>query len=40
MKKIEQFQAWLTKKGLSVTIRRSRGQDIEAACGMLSRTKN
>ena len=40
MKKIEQFQAWLTKKGLSVTVRRSRGQDIEAACGMLSKTRN
>ncbi len=40
MKKIEQFQAWLTKKGLNVTVRRSRGQDIEAACGMLSKTRN
>ena len=40
MSKIEVFQNWLTKKGLSVTVRRSRGQDIEAACGMLSRVRN
>ena len=40
MSKIEAFQNWLTKKGLSVTVRRSRGQDIEAACGMLSRVRN
>lgn len=31
-----QFQRALTDKGLRVTIRKSRGQDIEAACGMLS----
>jgi 23S rRNA (adenine2503-C2)-methyltransferase len=30
------FQALLREKGLLTTIRRSRGQDIEAACGMLS----
>lgn len=40
MSKIEIFQNWLTKKGINATIRRSRGQDIEAACGMLSKTKN
>ena len=40
MKKIEHFQNWLTKQGLSVTVRRSRGQDIEAACGMLSKVRN
>ncbi|HOH75043.1 MAG TPA: 23S rRNA (adenine(2503)-C(2))-methyltransferase RlmN [Paludibacteraceae bacterium] len=34
--KIENFQKILMKKGITTTIRRSRGQDIEAACGMLS----
>ena len=33
---IEQFQAALERKGLITTIRRSRGQDIYAACGLLS----
>ena len=30
------FQDSLKQKGLRVTVRKSRGQDIEAACGMLS----
>jgi 23S rRNA (adenine2503-C2)-methyltransferase len=34
--KIEEFKELLEKKGLTVTIRKSRGQDIDAACGMLS----
>ncbi len=34
--KIETFQALLKAKGIMTTIRKSRGQDIEAACGMLS----
>ena len=34
--KIENFQKILMKKGITTTIRRSRGQDIEAACSMLS----
>ena len=33
---IEQFQGWLQRRGISTTIRKSRGQDIDAACGMLS----
>ncbi|MBR2618279.1 MAG: 23S rRNA (adenine(2503)-C(2))-methyltransferase RlmN [Paludibacteraceae bacterium] len=37
---IEQFQNWLVRRGVSVTIRKSRGQDIDAACGMLSTKKN
>ncbi len=37
--KIENFQKILMKKGITTTIRRSRGQDIEAACGMLSTKK-
>ncbi len=33
---IEQFQGWLQRRGISTTVRKSRGQDIDAACGMLS----
>lgn len=35
-KVIQQFKAALEAKGLTTTIRKSRGQDIYAACGMLS----
>lgn len=35
-----QFRDYLTKKGLMCTIRSSRGEDIFAACGMLSSEKN
>jgi 23S rRNA (adenine2503-C2)-methyltransferase len=34
--KMEQFQGLLRDKGILTTIRQSRGQDIEAACGLLS----
>jgi 23S rRNA (adenine2503-C2)-methyltransferase len=34
--KMEQFREALNKKGLFTTIRQSRGEDIYAACGMLS----
>lgn len=34
--KMEQFAALLRDRGLLTTIRQSRGQDIEAACGLLS----
>ncbi len=34
--KMEEFQDTLKKKGLQTTIRKSRGQDIYAACGLLS----
>ena len=34
--RIEQFRAALVKKGIRTTIRASRGQDIFAACGLLS----
>lgn len=37
--KIKWFSDQLNKKGLTTTIRRSRGEDIYAACGLLS-TKN
>jgi 23S rRNA (adenine2503-C2)-methyltransferase len=33
---IEQFMESLNKKGIRTTLRASRGQDIEAACGLLS----
>jgi 23S rRNA (adenine2503-C2)-methyltransferase len=33
---MEQFEAQLREHGILATIRRSRGQDISAACGMLS----
>ncbi len=34
--KMEIFQSQLNKNGIITTIRKSRGQDIEAACGLLS----
>ena len=34
--KMEAFQAILKSKGLIATIRKSRGEDIQAACGLLS----
>ncbi|HUJ73702.1 MAG TPA: 23S rRNA (adenine(2503)-C(2))-methyltransferase RlmN, partial [bacterium] len=34
--KMEAFQRMLQERGLLATIRQSRGQDIEAACGLLS----
>ena len=36
---IEQFADYLNDHGVIATIRRSRGQDIDAACGMLSTLK-
>ena len=33
----EQFMAWLTEFGISATIRREMGTDIEGACGQLRR---
>lgn len=37
--KMEAFRDYLTSKGLTATIRTSRGEDIFAACGMLSTIK-
>ena len=34
--KTDQFAAYLKKNGISATIRRSRGKDIDAACGQLA----
>lgn len=40
MKRVEEFKEKLIKKGFRVTIRKSRGEDISAACGMLSTKEN
>ncbi|HJM82074.1 MAG TPA: 23S rRNA (adenine(2503)-C(2))-methyltransferase RlmN [Nitrospinota bacterium] len=37
---VNQFQSFLMGKGLLVFIRKSRGQDIRAACGLLRESKN
>ncbi|NDW18921.1 23S rRNA (adenine(2503)-C(2))-methyltransferase RlmN [Dysgonomonas sp. 216] len=37
--KMEQFRDFLTSRGVTCTIRSSRGEDISAACGMLSTKK-
>jgi 23S rRNA (adenine2503-C2)-methyltransferase len=34
--KMIRFRDTLTKKGIMTTIRASRGEDIKAACGLLS----
>jgi 23S rRNA (adenine2503-C2)-methyltransferase len=34
------FRDYLTNNGVTATIRRSRGEDIYAACGMLSTIEN
>ncbi|MGX8696748.1 MAG: 23S rRNA (adenine(2503)-C(2))-methyltransferase RlmN, partial [Prevotella sp.] len=36
MRRMEQFRDYLTQHGVFATIRASRGEDILAACGMLS----
>ena len=38
--KMTEFRDWLTVHGVFATIRASRGEDIWAACGMLSTAKN
>ena len=38
-KKMESFRDYLTNHGVFTTIRASRGQDIFAACGLLSTAK-
>jgi 23S rRNA (adenine2503-C2)-methyltransferase len=39
--KLERFRAYLDKKGVNVNVRRSRGKDIDAACGQLAnKSKN
>src|SRR5690554_3137350 len=34
--KIDRFAAWLRKEGIITNVRRSRGKDIDAACGQLA----
>jgi 23S rRNA (adenine2503-C2)-methyltransferase len=36
MEEMEQFRDRLNEKGITATIRKSRGEDIAAACGLLS----
>jgi len=33
---LDRFAGYLRKKGIMVTVRRSRGKDIDAACGQLA----
>ena len=35
-KKVDAFASYLRKKGIMVTVRKSRGRDIDAACGQLA----
>ena len=37
--RINQFAKYLTDKGIMATVRRSRGKDIDAACGQLANKK-
>ncbi|MFN7013477.1 MAG: 23S rRNA (adenine(2503)-C(2))-methyltransferase RlmN, partial [Bacteroidia bacterium] len=34
--KVDRFKAYLESRGIVVNIRRSRGKDIDAACGQLA----
>jgi len=36
LEKMEFFSRWLKEKGVSATLRRSKGGDIQAACGQLA----
>ena len=38
--KIDAFCAYLEKNGVTATVRRSRGKDIDAACGQLANKKH
>ena len=40
LEKIIEFRDTLTKRGIQTTLRASRGEDIEAACGLLSTAEN
>ncbi len=37
---LDKFAAFLDKKGVLVQVRRSRGKDIDAACGQLAGKQN
>jgi 23S rRNA (adenine2503-C2)-methyltransferase len=39
-KSLDKFAAYLDKRGVTVKVRRSRGKDIDAACGQLAGKKN
>lgn len=38
--RLDQFAAFLSRKGVNVRVRRSRGKDIDAACGQLANRNN
>ena len=38
--RLDQFAAFLNRKGVNVRVRRSRGKDIDAACGQLANRNN
>jgi len=38
--KVDQFQRYLERNGVIATVRRSRGKDIDAACGQLANKKH
>jgi 23S rRNA (adenine2503-C2)-methyltransferase len=40
VEKVDAFAAYLEKRNLIVNIRRSRGKDIDAACGQLANKNN
>jgi 23S rRNA (adenine2503-C2)-methyltransferase len=37
--RVQQFAQWLKARGCFVTVRRSRGQDVQGACGQLAKGK-
>ena len=37
--RVQQFARWLKDHGCFVTVRRSRGQDVQGACGQLIKGK-
>ena len=37
--RVQQFSTWLKARGCFVTVRRSRGRDVQGACGQLAREK-
>jgi 23S rRNA (adenine2503-C2)-methyltransferase len=37
--RVQQFAAWLKARGCFVTVRRSRGRDVQGACGQLVKGK-
>ena len=40
LKKVDDFAAYLEEENIIVNVRRSRGKDIDAACGQLANKNN